>query len=128
MEIEKGEDEPAEENPECRPVSKNHEAKNCSGCEKEHERRHKLVAFFDSLQGEPGAAGKEEEQEHLRQSRQRELPHQVAENNDGTPQKGDQFVKETAGHMIPNPDGEEKKQNASACDNAVSDIDQIGRC
>ena len=29
--------------------------------------------------------------------------------------------------MIPNPDGEEKKQNASACDNAVSDIDQISR-
>ena len=64
----------------------------------------------------------------MRQSRQGELPHQIAKDNDGGAEKGDQFVKETAGHMIPNPDREEKKQNASACDNAVSDIDQIGRC
>ena len=51
MEIEKGEDQPSEENPECRPVSQNHEPKNRPGSEKEHERRHKLVAFFHSLQG-----------------------------------------------------------------------------
>ena len=63
----------------------------------------------------------------MRQSGQGKLPHQIAKDNDGGAEKSDQFVKETAGHMIPNPDGEEKKQDGSAGDHPVADIDQVGR-
>ncbi len=59
MKVKQGEDQPTEENPECRPMRQNHEPENRAGTEKEQKRWHKLAAFFHSLQGEPSSTGEE---------------------------------------------------------------------
>ena len=103
MEVKKRETKPAHKNPECRAVRENHESKDRPGGEKEHQGGDKIVALFHGFEREPAGGGKQEQKEHLRQTRERKLPHQIAEKHDGAAQQGNEPVKKTACHMIPNP-------------------------